>query len=103
MYQRFKNTMMAAPTRPTIGAEAGVDAMYFVGMILMIEGVPGIIVIVAEPMPKKNAAMNRCHGISNSRKRGRATGITAKMTTNKLTPPSVRAIVIAVTAINTRN
>src|SRR5687768_8364039 len=90
-----------APTSPTIGADAGVDGIYLVGMILMIEGVPGIIVMVIEPMPKKKAARNRCHGTFSSLKRGRAMGMTAKMTTNRLTPPRVRAMVMAVTANST--
>ena len=101
MYHRFKPAITTAPNSPTIGAEAGVDAMYFVGIMLMIEGVPGIIVIVIEPMPKRNAAMKRCQGTFSSRNSGRAIGMTAKITTNRLTPPRVSAIVMADTASKT--
>ncbi len=78
---------MTAPKRPTSGAEVVVEAMYFVGMMFWIWGVPGSMVIVSDAAPNMNAAMKRCQERLASLNRGRAIGITVNMTTNRLTPP----------------
>ena len=48
---------MNAPIRPTNGAEVVVEAMYFVGMMFWIWGVPGSMVIVSDAAPNRNAGI----------------------------------------------
>ncbi len=52
----------AAPSRPSTGADAGVEFMYFVGMMFWICGVPGIMVMVIEAAPKTKESNEQMPG-----------------------------------------